>query len=410
MANTVIAVYEDFSHAQSALNELLRCGFERSDVRLSPSSQDRTAREVALNSNDLGSEESTGGWSIGNFFRTLFGNDEQNHPHANLYKEAIRRGGYLLTVDADDEEAHERASEIMDRYQPVDIDARSEHWKSQGWSRYDSAAPILGDDEITEERARFAPTDHMPRTDALMGQNTAQGMGHNVTQNMTQNRAQDDIQRGGMLEGEARIPIVEEEMQVGKREVERGGVRVFQRVSEKPVQEQVSLREEHVKVERHPVGAPMQTDMGAFQEGSIEVRTTAEEAVIGKVARVVEEVVVSKETSERTQTIEDTVRRTDVEVEQLGAQANMGRDDISMDDTDFRSHWQTSYAHMGGRYEDYAPAYRYGSVLAGNERYLGSRWNDVEPQVRSEWESNNAGHPWEKAKDAVRYGWEKMTK
>jgi len=395
MANTVIAVYDDYSHAQSALNELLKSGFDRSDVRLSPSDSNAAAREAALDSNDLGNEESTGGWSIGNFFRSLFGNDEHSHPHANMYKEAMRRGSYLLTVDADDEDARDRASDIMDRYQPVDIDARSEHWKSQGWSRYDSAAPMLSDNEIAAERQARPVTSQTSQTQRKAA---APSAGINAG-------------RSGTLEGEAKIPVVEEKLQVGKREVERGGVRVFQRVTEKPVEEQIQLREEHVKVERRPADQQAtQADMNAFKEGSIEVRETAEEPVIGKTARVVEEVIVGKETRDRTQTIKDTVRRTDVEVERLGAQTNMARQDVAMDDTDFRNHWQTSYAHMGGRYEDYAPAYRYGSSLAGNERYRGSRWNDVEPQVRSDWESSNAGHPWEKAKDAVRYGWEKMTK
>lgn len=383
MANTIIGVYDEYSHAQSALDELLQSGFDRSDVRLSPADQNPAARQAALRSNDLGNEESSGGWSIGNFFRALFGNDEHNHPHADVYKEALRRGSYLLTVEADDEEERDRASDIMNRYHPVDIDARSAHWRSQGWSRYDNSAPIFSDNQISEERKRYAGT-------AQMRQPTRENL-----------RNQD----------EAKIPVVEEQLQVGKREVQRGGARVFQRVTDKPVEEQVRLREEHVKVERRPVNQPaQQADLNAFKEGSIEVRETAEEPVIGKTARVVEEVVVGKETRERTETVKDTVRRTDVEVQRMGTQASANPANMNMDDSDFRTHWQTSYAHMGGRYEDYAPAYRYGSTMAGSERYRGSRWNDVEPQVRSDWESNHAGHPWEKAKDAVRYGWEKITK
>ena len=85
-------------------------------------------------------------------------------------------------------------------------------------------------------------------------------------------------------------------------------------------------------------------------------------------------------------------------------------EDAFDDDADFRKHWQTSYGHIGGQYDDYAPAYQYGSKLGGSEQYKGYRWNDVEPEAQREWELNNAGSPWEKTKDAVRYGWEKMTK
>jgi uncharacterized protein (TIGR02271 family) len=93
-------------------------------------------------------------------------------------------------------------------------------------------------------------------------------------------------------------------------------VRVFTRVSQTPVQEQVQLREEHATIERRPVDRPAtEADLAAFKEGSIEVRETAEEPVISKTARVVEEVVVGKEATERTETIDDIVRRTEVEVD-----------------------------------------------------------------------------------------------
>ncbi|HZN64239.1 MAG TPA: YsnF/AvaK domain-containing protein [Tepidisphaeraceae bacterium] len=118
-------------------------------------------------------------------------------------------------------------------------------------------------------------------------------------------------------EGQETIPVVEEELRVGKREVERGGsVRVETRVEERPVQEQVNLREEHVSVERRPVNRPA-TPADINKAGTtIEARERSEEAVIEKTPRVVEEVVVGKEATERSETIRDTVRRTDVEVQQ----------------------------------------------------------------------------------------------
>lgn len=113
------------------------------------------------------------------------------------------------------------------------------------------------------------------------------------------------------------LDVVEETLQVGKREVQRGGVRVYQRVIEKPVTETVKLREEHVRVERRPADRPATTT--DFQEQAIAVTETGEEAVVAKQARVVEEVVIGKEVTERTEQIKDTVRRTDVTVEELEA-------------------------------------------------------------------------------------------
>jgi hypothetical protein len=78
-------------------------------------------------------------------------------------------------------------------------------------------------------------------------------------------------------------------------------------------------------------------------------------------------------------------------------------------DSDFRRHWQSTYGASGGKYDEYEPAYRYGSTLAGNERWRGSKWSDMEAKVRSDWESKNEKGTWEKFKDSIRYGWEKMS-
>ena len=125
-------------------------------------------------------------------------------------------------------------------------------------------------------------------------------------------------QAGSANQGEYALPVIEEQLSVGKRAVERGGVRVYSRITETPVEETVRLREEHVTVERRPVNrAVSDADFSAFKEGTIEVTETSEEAVVGKQARVVEEVIVGKQVEERTETVRDTVRRTDVEVEQI---------------------------------------------------------------------------------------------
>lgn len=124
------------------------------------------------------------------------------------------------------------------------------------------------------------------------------------------------------------IPIVEEELQVGKRTVDAGGVRVYRRIVEIPVEESVRLREEHVSVTRQAVDRPV-TDADLRLQGThvIELTETAEEAVIGKSARVVEEVVVGKSVTERTERIQDTIRRTEVEVEEFAPAAGSASSD-----------------------------------------------------------------------------------
>jgi len=106
-------------------------------------------------------------------------------------------------------------------------------------------------------------------------------------------------------------------------------VRVEQRVTERPVEETVTLREEHVHVERRPVNQPVDArNMETFKEGVIEVIETSEEAVVSKQARVVEEVVINKDVHEREEVVRDTVRRTDVEVERfdVGTDAQINRE------------------------------------------------------------------------------------
>ena len=118
-----------------------------------------------------------------------------------------------------------------------------------------------------------------------------------------------------LASGEERIPVVEERLSVGKRETAHGRVRVRSYVVETPVQEQVALRQERVSIERNPVDRPIAAGDDAFRERTIEATETAEEAVVAKEARVTEEVVVRKQSEERTETVSDTVRRTEVEVE-----------------------------------------------------------------------------------------------
>jgi len=114
------------------------------------------------------------------------------------------------------------------------------------------------------------------------------------------------------------IPVIEEELQVGKREVQTGGVRVETNITERPVEKTVTLREEEINVERRPVDRPAgEADLSRAKEADFVVRGTGEKAVVAKDARVVEEVVIGKDVSERTETINDTVRRSEVDVEKI---------------------------------------------------------------------------------------------
>ena len=131
---------------------------------------------------------------------------------------------------------------------------------------------------------------------------------------------------GAQERGET-VQEVEEELAVGKRKVATGGVRVTTSVSETPVEETVTLREEQVEAKRRPADRKLSAEEAeaAFAEKTVEMLGTSEQAVVRKEARVVGEVAVGKQVEEREKTVKDTVRRTEVEVEEIGAKARKAR-------------------------------------------------------------------------------------
>jgi hypothetical protein len=112
------------------------------------------------------------------------------------------------------------------------------------------------------------------------------------------------------------IPIPNEELRVGKRQVQSAkAYRVSTTVVEVPVEEQVNLRAETVVIERRPATGTTVRGGESFQDHTIEVHEMYEEPVIGKVITQAEEMVIYKTLSERTATVRDTVRQTQVNVD-----------------------------------------------------------------------------------------------
>lgn len=278
MQNTIIAVYDSFAHAQGAMSELLANGFQRGSVQLNPYA-DSTGVERASSVDEQMQRsveqptESGEHRGVGAFFRKLFGGERAD---GDMYAEAIRRGGSVLTVNAESEQQRDFAISILIRFHPVDMDQRMSHWRSAGWSGYDENAPMLSQGEIDAERGTYPPT----------------------------------------------------------RQVDTSPpVHVFGKMAADAAQPGLG-----------PV--PRNSDFG------------------------------------------DTLR--------------------SGDDADYRQHWRNVYAGQGTRYEDFDAAYRYGSAAAGSARFRNYRWEDAEPQLRGDWEAHHPEQAWERVKDAVRYGAEKV--
>ncbi len=200
---------------------------------------------------------------------------------------------------------------------------------------------------------------------------------------------------GGLLEMDDReeeriIPIVREEMRVGRRTVERGGVRVASHIVQRPVSEQVHLRETHVDIERRAVDRPLRGDEKAFSDDTIEMVEMADEPVVSKQARVIEEVVVRKHVEDRTATISDQVRSTEIEFGKLR----------TFEAGDYRSHFEGQ--KVGGAFEAYLPAYQFGHEL--HRHRAADRWGDIEAYARDRWEGDNPG-TWDRFKESIRQAW-----
>lgn len=258
---TLVAVYDTAAHASDAVQAL----------KVANVPAEAISQHAADTSSGVGTTaapvQERGFWS------SLFGGDTDD---ADTLGRSVASGSTVVTVKVPEQHV-DRVSEILEAHNPIDFDERTASYgTTQTTTNTTAAAPIATAPMATQARTQAPAT--------------------------------------GTATGDDTIKIVEERLNVGKRAVNRGGARVRTYVVETPVEEQVTLRDETVRVERRPVtdGRPV-TDAD-FRERSVEMRETHEEAVVGKDARVVEEISLRKEATDRVETVRDTVRRTEVDI------------------------------------------------------------------------------------------------
>ncbi|MDB5965095.1 MAG: hypothetical protein JWQ72_1595, partial [Polaromonas sp.] len=173
---TVVGVFDTAADAEMAREELVRAGFSEGSVRV----QSHAGTTGATTGTETSESEDTGGGfmsGVGHFFRDLFGGDDE---HTGNYSEAVRRGSTVVAVTVSDESKVEEARAALAEAGAVDIDRRAETWREQGYTRFDPAASPYNNEQIAAERGQV-------------------------------------------------LPVVREELEVGKRQVNLGAVRVFTR-------------------------------------------------------------------------------------------------------------------------------------------------------------------------------------
>ncbi|TFW13304.1 hypothetical protein [Duganella callida] len=303
MTHTLAAVFETRAEANLARDELVHSGYDRDSIQIHDSgSAAGTAR--------INDDESILG-NVRRMFSDLIGRE---HADRHVYAEALNRGHAVLSLETASLDAAERAADLIEDFNPIDIDEHETMWRASGWVGAEAARSSYGSQQISQGAQQSAPEYHgiIPREDAVVFARSEQG----------------SVAGGSMQRGDvgAITPPAAASVADIQRTVQRSGMRIY------PRDERLA-------------------------QASLDIQT--------------------------------------------------GRNEDAEDDY-FRSHWEKTYT--GGTFQEYDPAYRHGESLAGNPGYRDKEWNDVEPELRSTWEAQNPQSSWDKFKDAVKHGWDRITK
>lgn len=294
-------------------------------------------------------------YDIGDASVGTFGSFGVSDDESRFYSEGVRRGGSVVIARVHDTNV-DRAVDIMARHNPVRYEDRAEDYIAD----YDENASAYSAAEITENRDRYAD------------------------------------------QAQQRLKEIEEHLKIGKREVVRGGVRVNKYVETDVEEETLRLRDEEIVVDRTTVNRELTPDQAdaLFEEKSVELVERDEEAVVEKTATVTGEVAVGKDVNVREETVGGEVRSTRVEVERYA-------DEVA-GATDFRTHYDTTYASTDHDFDTYEPAYSYG--YAAGKTYSDRDYSAVEADLRSDYARryhDGDDSVWDDFKDAVRHGYNK---
>jgi uncharacterized protein (TIGR02271 family) len=256
----IVTLFDTLQHAEVAKSNLAKAGFSTNDLSV-VSAAELPKSGAALREPGL--------------WHRLFGSDIEQH-EAEVYGKAVETGGVVLTLRAADADVP-KAMGILNQHNIVDVQDRA---VKTGFLAKAEAAPVAA--------AVAAAVPAKP---------------------LTADVSKDQVLR-----------LAEEQLNVGKKLVEQGTTRIRRFVTEKPVEAQVTLHEEHAEVVRRAISDPSYVQDIDWSDKTVEVLETAEQAVVSKSSHIAEEVVVGKAGSDRVETVHDTVRRQQVDVERVPSQ------------------------------------------------------------------------------------------
>ncbi|MGE0260551.1 MAG: YsnF/AvaK domain-containing protein [Alphaproteobacteria bacterium] len=278
----LVAIYPTLEEARRVSDRLLAEGFSAADVRLTdPAERSSGAYVEREPHHERG------------FFDWLFASDVPDYDRER-YTTYLNENRAAVSVRAADDHWRDRAIAIMEEFNPIDIEDDGHAIAHE----HAAVAPAAGTTAIPVAGAA-ARTDRGATAGADLGATTRAGMNTG---------ARTDAGR----EREVVIPVVKEELGVGKRATEQR-YRIKTYVIEHPIEKQATVRDERVEIEHRPISRT--GDLRMPEEREIEVVERREEPFAEKRVTADEEIVVRKEVVERPETVRGTVRETKVDVE-----------------------------------------------------------------------------------------------
>jgi hypothetical protein len=348
MQHTLIAVFDNRNDAQQAMDELLASSFTSTNVRISQA--DPTGSSDSITGTPTQNASTNDDDSIASSIRNFFSDifGTDDNAHAQRYSGAVTRGHHVLTVGPVSEPEVERAADIVERFGPIDIDEES------SGAEYGSVAGDMGSGQI------------MRRDIASLQGGQAQSLSF-------QNEDRAPFQQGNLNDA---VPMggTYQEPQGNNGNLSGQGL--------SPSTAGMSMQDDLQwgSMQRDNTGAGAGTTTGGGAMAPTEIKRPG-------------------------------VRVFARDPGDLGASTGGGASSLQDSDSAFRSHWSATYGADSGTYDEYAPAYSYGSTLRSNEKFRGRSWDDAESDIRSDWDTRNAGgaSTWDKMKAAVRHGWDRVT-
>jgi len=273
---TLVAVYDTPAHGDAAVMALKAVGFAESDISVF----DRDRLKAG------GSTLATGVKAPG-LWQQLFGADLYEH-EAKVYGQTVQEGGALASVRVPPSEvAHARV--VLDIHWPVDVHDRA----------------------VTSGVASTAHVDAIEKKLDAVPLAEAQTVA--VSPKLA--AAHPEI-----------LSLAEEQLEIGKQMIETGRTRVRRFVTAHDVSHDVTLHREHAEVLRKAISDPAYIGEIDWADRTIEAIETAEQAVVNKTARIVEEVALRMIGSDKVETIRDKLRRHNLEIERIGPDGKVIRD------------------------------------------------------------------------------------